>query len=185
MKFYTLLTYSHCMFKWHCRMHDGHAQVRWLRPNRLDLKWNISESGHLMVSFLFSLTVEGITTFLYIKYPWEKPDKSIFFTAWQDTHFRFHNHLQTESPDPRQSHSLVNSVKPGALVSPLPVPAENTNIRKPIVGIIFFCLIKFTLYDITEVTVVGAVIKQAGPKCWHRCSLNSKQRKQDYCNLWL
>ena len=47
------------------------------------------------------------------------------------------NYLQAESPTPRQSHSLVNSMKPGALVSPPPVQTGN---RKTVINKYRLCM---------------------------------------------
>lgn len=44
------------------------------------------------------------------------------------TYFRFHTHLQAKRPYPRQVHALVNSVKPGALASPLPAQTGNKKV---------------------------------------------------------
>lgn len=46
------------------------------------------------------------------------------FKKCDKTQVRHQDYLQAESPYPRQSHSLVNSTKPGALVSPLPARQE-------------------------------------------------------------
>lgn len=117
------------------------------------------------------------------------------FQPWQNTHSIFHQYSQAESPIPRQSHSLVYSTKPGALVSPLSVQTGNreTMINNHQTRWWNFCLnwsfIHFkkyhwslcenphTLYYVAEVTVVGAVVKQAVPECRHGRTLNSNQVK--------
>lgn len=51
--------------------------------------------------------------------------------------FKSPDYLQAETPNLRQSHSLVNSIKPGALVSPLLIQIGDKKVRQTVTELIY------------------------------------------------